>query len=47
MPMHILERESTWDLYGQGSLAFLSPLLLLKLFPVELLQVLEVVSALG
>jgi hypothetical protein len=44
MPVCELERESTWNQYGQGSLALLSRLLL-KVLLVELLEVLEVVGA--
>jgi hypothetical protein len=40
-----LERESTYDQYGQGSLALLSRLLLLKVLNIELLEVLEVICA--
>jgi hypothetical protein len=43
--MCILERESTYDQYGQGSLALLNHLLLLKLLNIELLEILEVFGA--
>jgi hypothetical protein len=43
--MCILERESIYDQYGQGSLVLLSCLLLLKVLNVELLEILEVFSA--
>jgi hypothetical protein len=39
-----LERESTYDQYGQESLALLSHLLLLKVLNVELLEVLKVIG---
>jgi hypothetical protein len=45
MPICELEGESTYDQYGQGSLALLSQWILLKLFLVELLYVLKVVGA--
>jgi hypothetical protein len=41
----ILERESISDQYGQGSLALLSHLLLLKVLNVKLLKILKVVGA--
>jgi hypothetical protein len=43
-PICDIERESTYDQYDQGSLAFLSRLLL-KILLVELLKVLKVVDA--
>jgi hypothetical protein len=43
--MYILERESTSDQYGPGSLALLSRLLLLKILNIELLEILEVIGA--
>jgi hypothetical protein len=43
--MFILERESTWSQYGQGSLALHSRVLLLKVLNVKLLEVLEVIGA--
>jgi hypothetical protein len=45
MPVCILQRESIYDQYGQGSLALLSCLLLLKVLDVELLEILKVVGA--
>jgi hypothetical protein len=42
--MYKLERESTYDQYGDGSLALLS-LLLLKVLLVELLEALKVIGA--
>jgi hypothetical protein len=41
----MLERESILQYNGQGSLALLSHLLLLKVLEVELLKVLKVVGA--
>jgi hypothetical protein len=43
--MCILEKESIYDQFHQGSLALLSRKLLLKVLNVELLKILEVFGA--